>query len=72
MAQTESYPFHILKVRTGFLIIQVSLRGVHGKSLIVLPLPAPESMVGVANWPATTSMEPGVGLRIFVNKPLPT
>lgn len=31
------------------------------KSLIVLPLPIPEPMVGVANWPAATSLDTGDG-----------
>lgn len=61
MARTENSPFHILKGRTGILIIQVVSEVCMVKSLIVIPLPLPEPMVGIDNWPAATSLETGNG-----------
>ena len=61
VARTENSPFHILKGRTGILIIQVVSEVCMAKSLIVIPLPIPEPMVGIDNWPAATSLETGNG-----------
>ena len=61
VAQTENFPFHILKGRTGILIIQVVSEVCMAKSLIVILLPIPEPTVGIDNWPASTSLETGNG-----------